>query len=354
MRKIAVLLMSFVMLLNVMAFGVSAEEPVKVIVNGNEVEFDTDPYIENGRTMVPVRAIFEALGADVEWNEANQTVTATRGYDVLKLEIGSKDMDRNSIVYALDIPATITDSRTYIPLRAVGEAFDCIVNWESDTRIVTVDSRKLPVEYEYVEESVVCETKYEGVTITVNFAYPQIISGKNFADEFTVKRLNEIAKDFTYEVFDYKEYSFSFVDMWGPIMDSFDGYPNVIIDVVTTMYVSEKYETVSFVSIYKDPFFEEMVNTKNLYVDFCSECDSIGNLLGSESSIEDSEIYDDIYNEFTKKHEWIRFGRELFDEHPQNINYFMSGNKLTVLLPDKYARGAGGRNVKSLAIEKEY
>jgi len=59
------------------SWAVAAERPIKLIVNGKEVKTDVPPQIINGRTMVPVRFVAEALGADVEWDDANRAVVVT-------------------------------------------------------------------------------------------------------------------------------------------------------------------------------------------------------------------------------------------------------------------------------------
>jgi hypothetical protein len=113
---------------------------VKVEINGVSVNFDQQPVIENGRTLVPMRAIFEALGADVEWNEDTQSVIAenTDGKKIT-LVIGSNDMlVNNKDIVKLDVPAKIMGSRTMVPLRAISEALDCQVNWIADSRLVAI------------------------------------------------------------------------------------------------------------------------------------------------------------------------------------------------------------------------
>ena len=100
--------------------------------------FDVPPQIINGRTMVPLRAIFEELGAEVLWNGPTQTVTATRGDTVVTLTIGSTAPTVNGRVVEIDQPGVVVGGRTLVPLRFVGEAFGAEVNWDSATRTVTI------------------------------------------------------------------------------------------------------------------------------------------------------------------------------------------------------------------------
>jgi len=118
---------------------------ITVMVNGNKLEFDVPPHIIDGRTLVPVRAVFEALGAQVEWNAEQQSVTAWNTNYWIKLVLGSTTMEcaqPNSLWQykkMLDVPATAIDGRTLVPARAVGEAFGCKVDWDAETSTVIIN-----------------------------------------------------------------------------------------------------------------------------------------------------------------------------------------------------------------------
>lgn len=111
---------------------------ITVLIDGVPVVFDQPPVLENGRTLVPLRAIFEALGATVEWNNNTQTVTATKGGTKISLQIGSTQMYVNGTVKTLDVPAKLINSRTLVPVRAVSEAFGCKVDWDQNTYTVLI------------------------------------------------------------------------------------------------------------------------------------------------------------------------------------------------------------------------
>ncbi len=114
-------------------------EEISVTINGNQVWFDQPPVIENDRTLVPLRAIFEALGATVDWNENTQTVTAVNGDVTISLTIGSDILYVNDSSVILDVPAQLQGGRTLVPVRAVAESFNCMVDWDelSQTVIIT-------------------------------------------------------------------------------------------------------------------------------------------------------------------------------------------------------------------------
>lgn len=115
-------------------------DDITVLLNGNAVEFDVAPIIENDRTLVPLRAVFEALGAAVEWDASTQTVISQKGDNSCVFQIGNDQMFVNGEAKTLDVAAKIVDDRTLIPLRAVSEAYGCDVEWDGDTRTVTITS----------------------------------------------------------------------------------------------------------------------------------------------------------------------------------------------------------------------
>lgn len=111
---------------------------IKVLLNNQPLSFDQPPVIVNDRTMVPLRAIFQALGAEVNWDGATQTVTATRGDTVIILVIGSPTAFKDGETVTLSQPALLLGGRTMVPLRFVSEALGAEVNWDGATQTVTI------------------------------------------------------------------------------------------------------------------------------------------------------------------------------------------------------------------------
>ncbi len=111
---------------------------IKVTLNGNKINFDQQPVLENGRTLVPLRAIFEALGATVEWNQATETVTSKKDNITITLTIGSNQLYVNGKATTLDVPAKVVNGRTLVPVRAVSESFKCKVDWEESSQTVII------------------------------------------------------------------------------------------------------------------------------------------------------------------------------------------------------------------------
>jgi len=110
-----------------------------VILNGQKLFFDVPPLIENGRTLVPLRAIFEAMGAKVYWDAAARKVTATRGTTTVVMPLYSTRPTINGVVYTLDVPTKIVNNRSLAPLRFVCEAFGGKVTWNGNMRTIKID-----------------------------------------------------------------------------------------------------------------------------------------------------------------------------------------------------------------------
>ena len=135
-KSITVLIIFLTMLLAPLL--VSAHTPVSVTINGVPLSFDVPPTIIEGRTLVPLRAIFEALGATVSWDNETRTVTATKADTTIILITDSKNAFRNGQLIVLDVPSRIINGRTMVPGRFVGESLGATVSWEQDTRTVTI------------------------------------------------------------------------------------------------------------------------------------------------------------------------------------------------------------------------
>lgn len=120
--------------------AMAEDTPIKVMLDGRYIEFDVEPQLINDRTMVPVRAIFEALGANVDWDDATWTVLSDKGDTKVTLAINDKMLYKNGVGIELDVPAQLVDSRTLVPVRAISEAYGCWVDWNNDLNTVIIVS----------------------------------------------------------------------------------------------------------------------------------------------------------------------------------------------------------------------
>ncbi len=113
---------------------------ILVRVDDTILTFDQPPVIVNDRTLVPLRGIFEALGATVEWDASTRTVYATRGETHLSLVVDTNIISKNGTNIQIDVPAQIIGDRTMVPVRAISESLEASVNWDGATRMVLIDS----------------------------------------------------------------------------------------------------------------------------------------------------------------------------------------------------------------------
>jgi uncharacterized protein YkwD len=124
-------------------FQVHAQEDIKVTIDGAGVAFpDQKPIILSGRTYVPVRAVIEGLGADVDWDPTTRTATIKQGDITLVLTIGSRDLKINNAgnerTDSMDVEPIILGGRTMLPIRVVAEELGYDVDWILATRTVTI------------------------------------------------------------------------------------------------------------------------------------------------------------------------------------------------------------------------
>jgi len=111
---------------------------IEVVVNGKKVSFDQEPIVKDGRTLVPLRAISEALGAKVEWNEDAQVITLTRDNNTIIMIVGKDAYTKNGEIVPLDVPPQIINSRTLVPVRAIAESYGCEVKWDQENKRVVI------------------------------------------------------------------------------------------------------------------------------------------------------------------------------------------------------------------------
>lgn len=141
-RYIIIFVLTVLTLCNLMTVSVQSIDnngDIQVILNGKTVKSDVEPRIINGRTVIPLRAIFEALGAQIEWNDKTKTVIARKNSDIIDIKVGSTTAFLNGKPIELDVPATISDGRTLVPIRFVSESFGYDVKWNNTTRTVLID-----------------------------------------------------------------------------------------------------------------------------------------------------------------------------------------------------------------------
>jgi len=138
MKKFVVTTLTILLLSVVAAVAVYADE-IHVSIDGVAVEFeDQAPVIVDDRTFVPVRGVFEDLGFDVDWEQATQTAILTRSDFEIRISIGDDVFTTNGEEFLLDVPAQNINDRTMLPIRAVVESVGYEVDWDAGTRTVLI------------------------------------------------------------------------------------------------------------------------------------------------------------------------------------------------------------------------
>lgn len=119
----------------------SVNSGITVLYNGTRVSFHSygqNPELLNSRTLVPLRSIFEAMGAQVEWDDATRTAIAKRNGIEIRIGIGANEIYKNGDAIAVDVPAQILNDRTMVPARVIAEAFGASVEWNDSGKTVLI------------------------------------------------------------------------------------------------------------------------------------------------------------------------------------------------------------------------
>jgi len=117
-------------------------QEISVYINGEKLNLNPPAVVENGRTLIPLRQIFESLDATVEWSGAQKTITAIRGGTTIKLQIDYNKIaigSRGIVQYVpIDVAPKIIGASTFVPLRTIAQSFGAQVDWDSATKTVTI------------------------------------------------------------------------------------------------------------------------------------------------------------------------------------------------------------------------
>ena len=111
---------------------------IVVMLNGVEQSYEQKPIEKDGQILVPLRAVFESLGAEVGWEEGTQMVTVTKDKEQVKIQVGRKVMEKNGEEIDFGYPAVLEGGRTMIPLSAVSESFSIPVDWNRDEQRIDI------------------------------------------------------------------------------------------------------------------------------------------------------------------------------------------------------------------------
>ncbi len=143
MGKFIIRTISLFMILFCLTLNLSAQDVIRVYIDGRELFFDVPPMQKDGYTLVPLRAIFNGLGATVKYDSNTRTITSNKGDTTVQLTLDSPNAYVNGQIRKLDMPAMSINERTLVPLRFVGEAFGAKVKWDGKTRSIFISTQDM-------------------------------------------------------------------------------------------------------------------------------------------------------------------------------------------------------------------
>lgn len=138
-------LLVFLLISSIGLTSTEAISDIKVVINGQALSTDVAPVMIQGRTMVPLRAIFEGLGADVKWDGDTGKITGIKDSTVIVLYIGNNLAIVNGEPVKLDVPATLIGGRIMVPARFIAESLGADVVWDGNTRTVNISTVLAPI-----------------------------------------------------------------------------------------------------------------------------------------------------------------------------------------------------------------
>src|SRR3989337_2687369 len=140
LRKPGAFMVAIVLAVATLAVSAGAQGAVRVFVDGAQVRLDQPPITQGGRVLVPLRGIFEKMGAVVEWNAGTRTVRAARGTTLVELQIGSRIARVDGRAVTLDVPPMVLGGRTLVPLRFISESLGATVDYRAESRTVLIST----------------------------------------------------------------------------------------------------------------------------------------------------------------------------------------------------------------------
>lgn len=192
-----------------------ANDGITVVVNGTTAEFaDQAPVVKDGRTLIPLRGVLETLGISVTWNAEEQSILAEKDDTTASFAIGSTTATVNGTETTLDVAPELLGGRTMVPLRAIAEVFGADVQWDGATKTVTItDAADPETEETAVFDTVTQEQEgkaADGSTLyTASIAYPVLndsctAAGKDAVNAAMLELVNDALEP---AVADLKEFA---------------------------------------------------------------------------------------------------------------------------------------------------
>ena len=146
MKNINKVFMITLVLALCISFTAFAKDSISIYVDNEKIFLDVEPFIENGRTLIPLRGVFEKLGAKVDWNKNIQEVVIKDENNEIEMILGKDKVMVNGTINDIDVPTKMINSRTFAPLRFIVENLGHDVRWDGNTNSVYITkNNSLPV-----------------------------------------------------------------------------------------------------------------------------------------------------------------------------------------------------------------
>ncbi|MBE7046975.1 MAG: copper amine oxidase N-terminal domain-containing protein [Ruminococcaceae bacterium] len=225
-----------------------------MVINDQHKIFDVMPQIVDGRTLVPMRGIFEEFGAEIMWEQSTRTVTAKVGDKAIVLIVDNPVAKVNDADVTLDVAAQIVDGRTMVPVRFVAEALGCNVDWDGDTRTVIISGGDIPIKVGNMATSTYIND-YTGI----GFNLPE---GWSFKTREEINQMYGIVADMmnTNNLTSLLEQKGSYLDM----MASDPSGDNIQVTLNTSFGISEEAYCQQLVSSLAQQVASYGINVKNV------------------------------------------------------------------------------------------
>ena len=160
-RSLTIIMIIILILLSSVSFA----EPIMINLDGSQLSMSIDPILHDGRTLVPLRPMFEALGARVDWDNDTRTVTATLDDKIIILQINNKIATVNGNEIELDVAGKLINGSTFIPVRFIAESLGAKVDWNPNSKTVIIISNTTAMSSTTYKVTRVVD----GDTIKINF-----------------------------------------------------------------------------------------------------------------------------------------------------------------------------------------
>lgn len=191
MKKLLIALLTLVMVSTNLSVGFAAGD-VTIKIDTKVLQTEPKAYISSeGRTMIPVRVVSEALQCIVDWDGINRVVTIRQGDKNIVLKIGDFNATIDGKAYTMDTKAVINQDRTFVPFRFVSEALGYQVEWDASLRTVTIFKYD-PSKWVRVDEN----GEYAELSLNIPWSeYNRFMANCDYAEKIIAKKYNyDIAK----------------------------------------------------------------------------------------------------------------------------------------------------------------